>query len=116
MNKALMFCMQNKSRKAQAVVELSQQEDAAAIMAASLQLLPNGEEREQIVEALTRLSSIETVRDCLAIHAPNWGGAAGREMARLAMTGDEVAQATILAIAKADDGEGVTLAECLTPA
>lgn len=107
------FLTQNRATKTKAIVEILTKDDAAAVLAAALQLLPGGDDRERIVEALVPHSEVPTVRDALAIHAPNWGGAAGREMGRLASQGDEVAQCVLLAIAKADDGNGVTLAECL---
>lgn len=107
------FLTQNRATKSTAIVEILTKDDAAACLAAALQLLTGGDDRERIVEALVPHSEVPTVRDALAIHAPNWGGAAGREMGRLASQGDEVAQCVLLAIAKADDGNGVTLAECL---
>lgn len=107
------FILQNRATKAEALVEILTKDDAAAVLAVGLQLLPGGEDRERIVEALVPHSELTVIRDALAIHAPNWGGAAGREMGRLASQGDEVAQCVLLAIAKADDGNGVTLAECL---
>lgn len=105
------FLTQNRATKAKAIVEILTKDDAAAVLAAALQLFP-GDDRERIVEALVPHSEVPTVRDALAIHAPNWGGAAGREMGRLASQGDEVAQCVLLAIAKADDGNGVSFAEC----
>ena len=107
------FLTQNRATKTKAIVEILTKDDAAACLAAALQLLPGGEDRERIVEALVPHSELTVIRDALAIHAPNWGGAAGREMGRLASQGDESAQCVLLAIAKADDGNGVTLAECL---
>ena len=106
------FLTQNRATKAKAIVEILTKDDAAACLAAALQLLP-GDDREPVVELIVGLADIPTIRDALAIHAPNWGGAAGREMGRLASQGDESAQCVLLAIAKADDGNGVTLAECL---
>ena len=106
------FLTQNRATKAKAIVEILTKDDAAAVLAAALQLFP-GDDRERIVEALVPHSEVPTVRDALAIHAPNWGGAAAREMGRRALRGDEVAVSVIGAIAKADDGNGVTLAECL---
>ena len=106
------FILQNRATKAKAIVEILTKDDAAACLAAALQLLP-GDDREPVVELIVGLADIPTIRDALAIHAPNWGGAAGREMGRLASQGDESAQCVLLAIAKADDGNGVTLAECL---
>ena len=103
------FLTQNRAAKSKAIVEILTKDDAAAVLAAALQLLP-GDDRERIVEVLAPHSEVPTVRDALAIHAPNWGGAAGREMARLARRGDEVAVSVIGAIAKADDGNGVARA------
>ena len=105
------FLTQNRSAKAKALVEILTKDDAAACLAAALQLLP-GDDREPVVELIVGLADIPTIRDALAIHAPNWGGAAAREMGRRALRGDEVAVSVIGAIAKADDGNGVSFAEC----
>lgn len=105
------FLTQNRATKAKAIVEILTKDDAAAVLAAALQLLP-GDDREPVVELLVGLADIPTIRDALAIHAPNWGGAAAREMGRRAVRGDEVAVSVIGAIAKADDGNGVSFAEC----
>lgn len=106
------FIVKNRATKASALVEILTKDDTAAVLAAALQLQPNGEDRERIVERLVGLSDIETIRDALAIHAPNWGGVAAREMGRRAVCGDDVAVSVLGAIAKADDGNGVSLAEC----
>lgn len=106
------FLTQNRATKAKAIVEILTKDDAAACLAAALQLLPGGDDRESVVELIVGLADIPTIRDALAIHAPNWGGAAAREMGRRASQGDEVAQCVLLAIAKADDGNGVSFAEC----
>ena len=105
------FLTQNRATKAKAIVEILAKDDAAACLAAALQLLP-GDDREPVVELIVGLADIPTIRDALAIHAPNWGGAAAREMGRRAVRGDEVAVSVIGAIAKADDGNGVSFAEC----
>lgn len=105
------FLTQNRATKSKAIVEILTKDDAAACLAAALQLLP-GDDREPVVELLVGLADIPTIRDALAIHAPNWGGAAAREMGRRAVRGDEVALSVIGAIAKADDGNGVSFAEC----
>lgn len=105
------FILQNRATKAEALVEILTKDDAAACLAAALQLLP-GDDREPVVELIVGLADIPTIRDALAIHAPNWGGAAAREMGRRAVRGDEVALSVIGAIAKADDGNGVSFAEC----
>ena len=105
------FILQNRATKAKAIVEILTKDDAAACLAAALQLLP-GDDREPVVELIVGLADIPTIRDALAIHAPNWGGAAAREMGRRAVRGDEVALSVIGAIAKADDGNGVSFAEC----
>lgn len=105
------FLTQNRATKAKAIVEILTKDDAAAVLAAALQLLP-GDDREPVVELIVGLADIPTIRDALAIHAPNWGGAAAREMGRRAVRGDEVALSVIGAIAKADDGNGVSFAEC----
>ena len=105
------FLTQNRATKAKAIVEILTKDDAAACLAAALQLLP-GDDREPVVELIVGLADIPTIRDALAIHAPNWGGAAAREMGRRAVRGDEVAVSVIGAIAKADDGNGVSFAEC----
>jgi len=105
------FILQNRATKAMAIVEILTKDDAAACLAAALQLLP-GDDREPVVELIVGLADIPTIRDALAIHAPNWGGAAAREMGRRAVRGDEVALSVIGAIAKADDGNGVSFAEC----
>lgn len=105
------FILQNRATKAMAIVEILTKDDAAACLAAALQLLP-GDDREPVVELIVGLADIPTIRDALAIHAPNWGGAAAREMGRRARRGDEVALSVIGAIAKADDGNGVSFAEC----
>lgn len=105
------FLTQNRATKAMAIVEILTKDDAAACLAAALQLLP-GDDREPVVELIVGLADIPTIRDALAIHAPNWGGAAAREMGRRAVRGDEVALSVIGAIAKADDGNGVSFAEC----
>ena len=105
------FLTQNRATKAKAIVEILTKDDAAACLAAALQLLP-GDNREPVVELIVGLADIPTIRDALAIHAPNWGGAAAREMGRRAVRGDEVALSVIGAIAKADDGNGVSFAEC----
>ena len=105
------FLTQNRATKAKAIVEILTKDDAAACLAAALQLLP-GDDREPVVELIVGLADIPTIRDALAIHAPNWGGAAAREMGRRALRGDEVAVSVIGAIAKADDGNGVSFAEC----
>lgn len=105
------FLTQNRATKAMAIVEILTKDDAAACLAAALQLLP-GDDREPVVELIVGLADIPTIRDALAIHAPNWGGAAAREMGRRAVRGDEVALSVICAIAKADDGNGVSFAEC----
>lgn len=105
------FLTQNRAAKARAIVEILTKDDAAACLAAALQLLP-GDDREPVVELIVGLADIPTIRDALAIHAPNWGGAAAREMGRRAVRGDEVAVSVIGAIAKADDGNGVSFAEC----
>ena len=106
------FLARNRATKSTAIVEILTKDDAAACLAAALQLLPGGEDRERVVEHLVGLADIPTIRDALAIHAPNWGGAAAREMGRRAVRGDEVAVSVIGAIAKADDGNGVSFAEC----
>ena len=106
------FLTQNRATKAKAIVEILTKDDAAACLAAALQLLPGGDDRESVVELIVGLADIPTIRDALAIHAPNWGGAAAREMGRRAVRGDEVALSVIGAIAKADDGNGVSFAEC----
>ena len=106
------FLARNRATKSTAIVEILTKDDAAACLAAALQLLP-GDDREPVVELIVGLADIPTIRDALAIHAPNWGGAAAREMGRRALRGDEVAVSVIGAIAKADDGNGVTLAECI---
>lgn len=106
------FLTQNRATKTKAIVEILTKDDAAACLAAALQLLPGGDDRESVVELIVGLADIPTIRDALAIHAPNWGGAAAREMGRRAVRGDEVALSVIGAIAKADDGNGVSFAEC----